>query len=124
MEYDVATVKWGNGWRLPDSEEFDELCKQCEWKWVSISGHNGYIVTGKNGNSIFLPAAGWRDESSPMDEGISGYYWSSTPNVNDPNYASDLFFNQSKYDTYWSMRGYGRTVRPVKGHVAPTLQQE
>ena len=113
MEYDVAIVRWGNGWRLPSSEEFDELCKQCEWKWVSIGGHNGYIVTSKNGNSIFLPAAGWRDESSPMDEGKSGHYWSATPNETDPNYASDLFFNKSKYDTYWSMRGYGRTIRPV-----------
>lgn len=54
-DYDVAHVKWGNRWRMPTLNEFKELKSNCEWKWSNFNGVNGYIVTGKNGNSIFIP---------------------------------------------------------------------
>ena len=55
-DYDVAHVKWGGSWRMPTFDELIELKKKCDWKWGQYKGVNGYIVTGSNGNSIFLPS--------------------------------------------------------------------
>ncbi len=52
--YDVATAKWGVPWRMPTKNELDELARKCSWEWTA----NGAVVTGPNGNSIFLPIAG------------------------------------------------------------------
>ena len=77
--YDVARAKWGSSWRLPTKTEFQELADNCSWRWTTQGGQNGYKVTGPNGNSIFLPAAGYRYESLLYRVGGGGYYWSSTP---------------------------------------------
>ena len=58
-EYDAATVNLGSDWRMPTKEEMQELIDKCTWEWAQISGINGFKVTGTNGNSIFLPAAGF-----------------------------------------------------------------
>ncbi|MCD8303544.1 MAG: hypothetical protein LUC86_01770, partial [Prevotellaceae bacterium] len=58
--YDAARANWGGTWRLPTADEIDELIDKCDWEWTTRGGHAGYKVTGPNGNSIFLPAAGWR----------------------------------------------------------------
>ena len=78
-DYDVATSEWGEEWRLPTKEEFEELVEECEWKWMKKKGVNGMRVTGPNGKNIFLPAAGGREGSSLNGDGIGGIYWSSTP---------------------------------------------
>lgn len=58
-DYDVARKEWGGLWRIPTGEEMEELVRECEWKWTYADGHFGAQVTGPNGNSIFLPAAGY-----------------------------------------------------------------
>lgn len=58
-KYDVAHVKWGGKWRIPTIEEMEELKRECTFKWSYADGHFGVKVTGPNGNSIFLPAAGY-----------------------------------------------------------------
>ena len=77
--HDAARANWGGGWRMPTSAECKELKDKCKWTWTSQDGHNGCRVTGPNGNSIFLPAAGWRVGSSLSNAGEIGYYWSSSP---------------------------------------------
>ena len=66
--YDAATVNWGSTWRMPTQDECQELIDNCTWKWCEYeyvnSISNGYIVTGPNGNSIFLPATGHRSGTS------------------------------------------------------------
>ena len=58
---DVAHVRWGSPWRMPTEEESQELIDNCDWEWTTLNGVEGSKVTSrKNGNSIFLPAAGWR----------------------------------------------------------------
>lgn len=57
-DYDVAHVKWGGKWRMPTLDELKELKEDCDWEWGQYNGVNGYIVTGPNGNSIFLPSSG------------------------------------------------------------------
>ncbi len=73
-KFDVAYVKWGNGWRLPTSEELDELKENCSKEEITINGINGTKYTSKNGNSIFLPAAGYVQENRLMYQNVQGYY--------------------------------------------------
>ncbi len=112
--YDVARKEWGSTWRLPTKAEFDELLNNCTWTWTTQNGINGYKVTSrKNGNSIFLPAAGWRGGTSLNGQGTYSYYWSSTPRESSSYYAFNLYFFSSLHRTDWSSRGDGRSVRPV-----------
>ncbi len=109
--YDVARAKWGSTWRLPTANEIDELINKCSWKWTTVGGVKGYKVTGPNGNSIFLPAAGDRNGSSLLGQGSNGYYWSSTPYGTSTAYS--LTFYSGRFSRYWYRRGYGFSVRPV-----------
>ena len=111
---DAAKAKWGGTWRMPTAEEFEELLDNCTWTWTTQGGHDGYKVTSKkNGNSIFLPAAGYRYGSSLYYAGACGDYWSSTPYASRSDLAYSLYFNFSyRYVNYYN-RYYGRSVRPV-----------
>ncbi len=112
-EYDAATANWGGTWRMPTSTEIGELINNCTWAWTTQNEVNGYKVTGPNGNSIFLPAAGYRDGSSLYNAGSSGYYWSSTPRESGTYDAYYLLFNSSNYFGSYYFHYYGQSVRPV-----------
>ena len=112
--YDAARANWGGSWRLPTKAEFDELLNNCTHHWTTQNGVKGMRFTSKrNGNNIFLPAAGWRDGTSTNYAGESGHYWSSTP-YGDTQCAYYLYVH-SRGSTLagWRGRGYGRQVRPV-----------
>ena len=75
---------------------------------------NGYEVkSNKNGNSIFLPAAGLRNGSELRDAGSWGYYWSSSHSNAATAFARFLFFNSGERDWNSRSRFFGFTVRPV-----------
>ena len=113
-EDDVATVKWGGDWRMPTKSEQDELRDKCIWVWITLNGVNGYKVTGPNGNSIFLPSAGYRSGTAVSYRGYYGDYWSSLLVSNDSNHAYALYAEESTYNKYNNgFRRYGRSVRPV-----------
>ena len=104
-----------SGRRLPTKAEFDELINNCDYEWTTQNGVKGMLfISKRNGNSIFFPAAGWRNGASTHYAGEVGYYWSSTPYGGNTQRAYYLYFNSggSAY-TYWHYRYYGRTVRPV-----------
>ena len=112
-QHDAARAKWGGDWRMPTYDELRELNTKCTWEWINTNDFKGYKVTGPNGNSIFLPAAGYRDGSSLYGAGSGGYYWSSTPfDYYDFN-AYYLYFNSSNLGMINNSRYYGRSVRPV-----------
>ena len=111
--HDAARANWGGSWRLPTIAEMEELENRCTWKWTTQNGVKGYKVTGPNGNSIFLPAAGRRYGSSLYYAGEDGDYWSSTPDESDSKYAYSLYFYSSNQNVYWYYRDLGRSVRPV-----------
>lgn len=111
-QHDAATANWGGDWRMPAEAEYNELLNNCTWEWTTQNGVNGYKVTGPNGNSIFLPAAGDRYWSSLVNAGIVGNYWSSTPNGYD-DYAYYLVFSSSNRSMISSRRNGGQSVRPV-----------
>ena len=113
-EDDVAHVKWGGSWRMPTETEQDELRNNCTWTWTTQNGVNGYKVTGPNGNSIFLPAAGYRDGTEVYYRGNYGYYWSSLLYSDyDSLYAYYLNVYSGNFDWYLNYRYYGLSVRPV-----------
>ncbi len=112
---DVAHVKWGGTWRMPTIEEQKELLNNCTWTWTTQNGVKGYKVTSKtNGNSIFLPAAGYRYGTEVYGRGSDGYYWSSSLYSDDCSHACRLyFFYSGYYDWGYNYRYNGRSVRPV-----------
>ena len=111
-EDDVASVKWGGNWRMPTTEEQQELIDKCTWEWTTLNGVNGYRVTGPNGNSIFLPGAGYRDGAG-VYEGSAGNCWSSSLGSSSSNNAYFLAFFSPTYYRYSYYRYDGLTVRPV-----------
>ena len=113
---DAARVNWGGKWRMPTRAEQDELrnTSNCTWTWTTQNGVKGYKVTSKkNGNSIFLPAAGCRIGGSLYDAGSDGYYWSSSLNADNGHYACYLLFDSDYVVWYDNYRYYGRCVRAV-----------
>ena len=113
-EDDAAAVNLGGSWRMPTKAEQDELRSQCTWTWTTHNGVNGRLVTGPNGNSIFLPAAGYRRDTYLYNVGSYGRYWSSSLSTDYPNNAYYVYFNSGNVD--WGhgyRRCYGQSVRPV-----------
>lgn len=113
LEDDAAYVNMGADWRMPTYDELKELCSQCTWTWTIQNGTNGYKVTGPNGNSIFLPAAGNRNGSGLGYAGFAGYYWSASLYGSLPDYAWYLGFGPGGHDAYGYDRDGGYTVRAV-----------
>lgn len=113
-EDDAAHVNWGGDWRMPTKTEQDELRTNCTWTWTTQNGVNGHKVTSKvNGNSIFLPAAGYRYGSSLADAVSYGYYWSSSLHSSDSSGAYYLGFYSSGVDWGGYYRDSGHSVRAV-----------
>ena len=113
---DVARVNWGGAWRMPTDAEWIELINNCTWTWTTQNGVYGRKVTSKtNGNSIFLPAAGYRDNSDLDDAGSYGNYWSSSLNTGSPIYAWYMGFSSDSVVDWDNscIRCYGKSVRPV-----------
>ena len=107
--FDEAIKDFGKS--LPTEKQLIELKSECDWSWIG----NGYKVTGPNGNSIILPAAGSRGPLSGVGNvGTWGRYWSSTPN-NHKDWAQALEF-YADGGVYVSMRGRnnGQSVRLVQ----------
>ena len=114
-DYDAATANWGDEWRMPTYAEMKELDEKCSWTWTTEKGVNGFKVTGPNGNSIFLPAAG---SYGTELEGVNNdcFYLTSTPDVEIGNCcAYRLFYCSGISDGLNSGgREFGYSVRPVK----------
>jgi uncharacterized repeat protein (TIGR02543 family) len=120
---DAANVNWGADWRMPTYNELNELLNYCTHTWTVLNGIDGRMFVGPNGNSIFLPAAGFRfDDQDVLYYPIaSGYYWSSNvgwgQNICD---AYLLYIDEDDIDgdgfensMHCHFRPCGFSVRPV-----------
>lgn len=99
--YDVATAKWGNGWRMPTKEEFDELVEYCPFpQYVKQNGRYGQLFTNQlNGRTLFLPTTGSKEMGSRHEEANTcGLYWTSTPH-------KDSFLNGAHQYHYGAAMG-------------------
>lgn len=109
---DAASVKLGGNWRMPTIQEWAELKTECTWTWTSQNGVNGSLVTGPNGNSIFLPAAGERNYTS-LQRGAFGSYWSSSLSMSYSFCARYVTFAPTGVNEKYNYRYLGFTIRPV-----------
>ena len=112
---DAARVNWGGSWRMPTYSELKKLNTDCTWTWTTVNNINGYRVTGSNGNSIFLPAAGYRNDTSLDMAGYWGCYWSSSSGTGNGYSAINLRFTSDGGHglALGDGRDYGESVRPV-----------
>ena len=121
MDFDTANaIQFEDGWHLPTKEDFIELDENCAHKWTINNGVPGMLFTSiHNGNSIFLPAAGytWFDDdeygTTLYYRGSYGGYWSSS--YYSATYAYYLRFGSSEVSPQNNnLRRYGFTVRAVQ----------
>lgn len=109
MYYSYLDARNKFGSQMPTREQFAELKNFCSWKWNG----KGYLVTGDNGNSINLPASGYRDCNGDIKGvGYSGDYWSISQ-LNSA-YAHGLGFTQGGVSEGSSKQCVGLSIRLVK----------
>ena len=115
-QYDVATQKWGDSWRMPTLAEFGELYSLCTWQYFEYKGVRGEKVTGPNGVSIFLPFAGEKFGEGLDMQDIMGWYWTSTLTTGGHGITSwsARLGNGHNYQHGASTRCAGYSVRAVK----------
>ena len=111
---DAATANLGSPWRMPTADEIQELIDKCTWIWTTQDGVNGYQVDGPNGNAIFLPASGEREDSGLIDAGTKARYWSSSLRTTLNSYAHHIYFDSGNHERQGVLRCYGYSVRPVR----------
>ena len=121
---DAAKVVWGEEWRMPSKEEFNELLDSCTWRWINNSEVDGifygrgFLITsrvkGYTDKSIFLPAAGYHDMYGLQEAGKTCYYWSNSLDTLSTTGAFGYSFSEYKYfnDSRFT-RSKGATIRPV-----------
>lgn len=116
---DTAAQVWGGPWHMPTRAQIEELIDKITFQWVKNykgSGINGALFTAQNGNSVFIPAAGYWDDGNRLSEKTYCFFWSSSPY----SYSSDRAvgvqlgnYNTKQIDGIY--RKYGISVRPVIG---------
>ena len=114
-EDDAAWAHYPNG-RIPTMEQFQELCDNCTWQWTQRYGVKGQLVTGPNGNAIFLPASGsLRGAPSNNGAGSYAYYWSRVLPANYSSHARAMgFSSEGWFLRYDYAREHGFAVRAVR----------
>lgn len=115
LSQDAARSYLGAPWRMPTAAEFKELNDNCTSVWTTLNGVYGFLFTSNvNGNTLFLPAAGFYNGTSLTSRGSNGSYWSSI--YNSPTRADSLNYNSSNiYPQSIHDRRQGFSVRAVAG---------
>ncbi|MCR4816337.1 MAG: hypothetical protein K5842_04045 [Bacteroidales bacterium] len=111
---DVATVSMGDGARTPTYDEWNELLENTTAEWTTLNDVNGTKFIAPNGNSIFLPAAGYHVDSELEYAGSYGLYWSSSLDAVYPHRARSFLFNMDDQRMGYDYRYDGRSVRAVR----------
>lgn len=109
---DAAKKHLGEKWRMPTKQEMQELMDNCIWTWAHYNNTLGYyVVSKKNGNSIFLPVTGFIVSDKTVNEDC-GHYWSK--NLSDEDLtAESLLIDETLYQITGRNRILGNAVRPV-----------
>ena len=113
-EDDAATANWGPDWRMPTKEEWLELYNNTTVTWTTQNGVNGRLFTASNGNSLFLPAVGYRFINGFVDAGSWGYFCSSSLDTDSPGNVWNLSCGSGGCSMTCINRCYGLSVRPVR----------
>lgn len=122
MDDDAARFVLGGKWRVPNRENWNELRHDCSWTWTSINGVSGYQVASKipgfTDKGIFLPAAGYREDSYHNEVCSRGFYWSSSlyqfnMPYNRPDQALCVNFDSHVLRMITDDRMLGFSIRPI-----------
>ena len=111
---DAATANWGVDWRMATKEEWEELYRKTTCTWTTQNGVEGRLITGCNGNSIFLPATGFFLDGALLCPGL-GIYWSSSLHTGFPERGWSFHYDLDECHvcgTYERCRGH--VVRAVR----------
>lgn len=125
-QYDAATNKLGDGWRIPTRAELIELKNKCTWETASVNGVSGFRVTAPNGNSIFFADRGGYSSGKSAGSTTRFYGWTANRDYTNPSKAEWYFIFKNNNDgkIYPSISGSnsqgmnrcnGSQVRAVKG---------
>lgn len=127
-EDDAVIQKLGNGWRTPTLADFRELTNQklTTIKKTTLNGVAGYQITSKkNGKSVFIPCAGFKNSQKPQTRAISDDEEVAICMTNLRRIDYQVFnawsfaFEQDRIGRYGKRRPDGISVRPVKGPGMP-----
>ena len=113
-QYDAAYVTWGGEWYMPSWNQCQELCENTSYQWTSLNGVEGIEVTGRNGNSIFLPAGGGFYHGRRMTEGTGSSYWGEQYGTSGYGWGF-CFKNGESLSTSTDYVQRGHYIRPVQG---------
>ncbi len=86
-EYDAARVRLGEPWRLPTHDEMQELIDRCSFEYTKVEGVWGFLVTGPNGKTMFMPVIFKKNKYNRAYI----YYWTGTPDTDNPRKAYILY---------------------------------
>lgn len=113
---DAATQQFGNGSRIPTKADWLELLDNTTSKWITLNDVYGRKLTSKkNGKSLFLPAAGYRNGSGLSNAGSLGLYWSASLNESGPSHAWNMYFGSDGQSVLsYGNRYLGQSVRAVR----------
>ena len=108
---DAAQAAYGSNWYTPTKADFEELLSECTWART----YGGFTVTGQNGNSIFLPAAGFMTGTDRLNDGVVGVgeYATSTLFSNNDHCESLYFYSDVHLRDEGGSRDGGLSIRPV-----------
>lgn len=118
-QYDAATVNWGAGWRMPTKLELIELTDNATVVYTNYNNVEGVRFIGPNGNCIFIPFAGARNEYGKWRRGEDCYLWSSVAEDNEYSDAYDFWYHYQSFclQCEWICDEYpywGMSIRAVK----------
>lgn len=105
---------WGNEWSAPTKEQWEELQEHTTNTWTTQNGVNGLLFTASNGQSLFIPAAGYRMSDKVEYVGSDGKYWSSSVYTDYPDLVWSFYFDSINYGTDLYEKASGFTVRLVR----------
>ena len=114
---DAATVNMGDSWCTPSLKQLQELIGKCSRKWTQMNGVEGILLTGPNGNQIFLPAAGYRWEGELNTAGFYGSYRSNSICQGADQVSYYIWFdsnNNCNWEYLGGRRAEGNSVRAVR----------
>lgn len=114
IDDDVAHVKWSGDWHMPSKNDFEELKNHCTWTSATLNGVAGYnVISNKNGNSIFLPSAGYFSEKNKGYVGERGFYWTNLLYTSE-TFKAYLYSLEPAHNGFDEKhRCIGLSVRPV-----------
>ena len=117
-EDDIVQLNWPSGWYIPTARDFELLLGNVTITQETIDGHNWFRLTGKNGNSILIPATSYLDDANIRELwGSDTYLQSCTigPSGSEhKQYALNINSSAKGSVVNSAGRATGLMIRPVK----------